>query len=359
MEELPNAYVKGDINFIIDVFSQSYLKNDDGTEDITDNYYVIPVGEEEYIGLHVNEDNFEIANKICDETYEYIMGNTTEIPDAWKITGTINKLKGEYLDYYYDWFKESGYLGTPTQEEIDNVAVPYVLQVDYIGKYDSSTTNLFLFIFCIILLYAITILIKALTGIYINPIKKYLKQNEDRYTFAQIESDFENGKAIDNVKVGRIWTFFFKGNKAQIIKNEDLLWAYRENKVQRLYGFKLYDRKSLVMFTKEKKKYIATMKDIYDIDAVIKILPEVQPHMVTGYSDDLEKCFKKDFNTFINIPYMKEAAEAEMAKATAENKVDKETETSEEFSETQEMNETIKAEDTKEIIKTEDMKENE
>ena len=68
-----------------------------------------------------------------------------------------------------------------------------------------------------------------------------------------------------------------------------------------VYGIKVYNMKSLVMFTKNKKKHIATIKDSSDIDYIIETISQNNPHIITGYSKELEKCFKKDFETFINL----------------------------------------------------------
>jgi predicted nucleic acid-binding protein len=73
MDELPGAYVEGDINALIDIFAEYYVENDDGSEDTTDNYYIVPIGEEEYFALKVNEADFDIATQIYDETYEYFL----------------------------------------------------------------------------------------------------------------------------------------------------------------------------------------------------------------------------------------------------------------------------------------------
>lgn len=304
LDEIPNAYVEFDVDMILDSFVETYNESEDGKQTSTDMHYIIPLNEEMYFTLHVGSGEFDTAEELLIDTYDYYFTDaSSEPPTTWRVKGTINKLEGEYLEYYNTYLLETAGF---TQEEIDTYTMPYVLDVDYIGKYNSGVTYGALALFIILLLCAIINLIKGLSGMSLNPIKKYIKDHEDSINIEKLEADYLNGKSIDNVKVGQIWTFFFNGSKAQVVKNEDLIWIYRQERTHRFYGFKIYQMKSLIMFTKNKKKYTATLKDSSDIDYVIETISQDHPHIVTGYSDELEKCFKKDFENFVKLPYTSE-----------------------------------------------------
>lgn len=322
LDEIPNAYVEHDIEIIYDAFAEAYSEDEDGKQESTDMYYIIPLNEDKLIALHVDKQDFNTAEELFNDSYEYYIDQTTsEPPTTWKVKGTINKLEKEPLEYYNSYFLDTAEF---TQEDIDTYTMPYVLEVNYIGKYDSTITIGAFVIFILLLLYTLYTLMKGLSGININPIKKYIKEHEDSLNPEKLEADYQNGKSIDNVKVGEIWTFFFNGAKAQVVKNEDLIWIYREERTHRFYGFKVYNKKSLTMFTKDKKKYKATIKDSSDIDYVIETISQDHPHIVTGYSTDLEKCFKNDFESFIQIPYTNEknTENSESNEATNEQEFD-------------------------------------
>jgi len=309
IENLPNSYIKGDINAIIDVFAEYYTKKDDGPEEVTDNYYIIPFGEKEYLGLKVNKSDFDLANQICDETYEYISGTSDELTTNMEVTGTISKMNDETYGYYMDWFETSGFLEDSTAAELESVAIPYILKVDYIGNLDSFWVYIIIICIIIVFLYAIIILLKGLTGFYQSHIKKYIKQNDSHFNLERLEVDYLSAVPIESARVGKIWTFFFNGSKSQIIKNEDIIWAYLQEVTHRVYGIKANVSKSLTIYTKDKKKYMVPMKKSVNANAFLATLSQMQPHIVMGYSDDLKKCFKKDFETFIKIPYMNEATD--------------------------------------------------
>lgn len=303
LDEIPNAYVEYDIDFIYDVFAEKYNEYEDGRQESTDMYYIITLSQEKIIALHVDKKHFYTAQKLYEDSYDYITQTTLEPPATWKVKGAINKLDEKPLEYYNSYFSEATSF---TAEEIEALTMPYVLEVGYVGKYDSFMINIAFVLFIILLSCILLILFQGLSGIYINPIKKYIKKHSDSVNIERLEADYLNGKSIDNVKVGQNWTFFFNGLRAHVVKNEDLIWIYRQERTHRFYGLKIYQMKSLIMLTKDKKKHIATLKDAYDIDYVIETLSQDHPHIVTGYSDELAKCFKKDYETFIKIPYANE-----------------------------------------------------
>lgn len=304
VDELPNEYITGDINVIIDIFAEYYVENENGTEDVTDSYYIIPIGEEEYIALEIKEGNFEIANQIYNETYDYLMGYRDDLSTYMTIEGTINKMSDEIYQYYEDWFYESGILDNPTPEEIERLALPYVIQIDYVGDFESTTVYLMIAGMALVLLFTIVIIIKLLTGAYISPIKKFIHQNQAEINEERLEIDYHNSVPIETVRIGQKYTFYFKGSKAEILKNEDLIWAYLEEVTHRVYGIKSGVSKSLIIYKKDKKKITIPMKKKEHVISAVTAFSQVNPHMVVGYSEELKTCFKKDFDSFKKIPYL-------------------------------------------------------
>jgi hypothetical protein len=307
MDELPGSYVEGDINALIDVFAEYYVKNDNGAENTTDNYYIVPIGEQEYFALKVNESDFDIATQIYDETYEYLTGTRDELTTTMHIKGTFSKMSDEVYDYYMDWFQESGYVDESSYDNIENIALPYVLEVDYVGGFNNWILYIAMAACVIILLYAIVIIIKGITGIYLLPVKKFIKNNENTISTERIEADYQNGVSVQSVKVGESFTFYFKGSKAHILKNTDILWAYLEQTTHRVNGIKTGVTKSLVICTREKKKHSILMKNASNVNSVLAVFSKNNPHIILGFSEELKKCYQKDFDSFINLCYRQEA----------------------------------------------------
>lgn len=304
IEELPGSYVNGDITAIVGNYAEYYEKYDDGREKITDNYYVIPVGDYEFIGLHVSEEDFSDAKRIYNETMDYLLGNKSDMFSSMNVTGTINKMDDELHKFYVEWFQSFDY----TDEEINQVALPYVLQVGYAGKFLTDTTYALLTIGAILLIAVFILIIQMLTGSYLSKIRKFIKKNSDSVSMERIEDDYEGATSFGSIKIGNLFTHYYQGNKAWIIKNSDMIWAYLLNTTHRTYGIKVGVSKQIIIYTKDKKKYAINVKNSDDIASILSKLSESNSDIITGYSDELKKLFNKDFDSFVNLRYSKESA---------------------------------------------------
>lgn len=298
LDELEGSYVETEVYAILDNFAEYYEVDDSGDETTTYQYYIIPVGENEYIGLQTDSDNFDIANQICDETYEYIMGDRSELSTTFKVKGTISTMEEDVYDYYNDWFQTSGYLENPTQEEIDSVALPYILKVDYIGGQNDYILYAEIGISILLILLAIIILIKLLSGYYLKNVKSYIKNNASLMDQERMEYDYQNAFTVPNFRTGKLYTYFYNGNRAMVVSTESILWAYLENVTHRTYGIKTGTKKSLIICTKNRKKYTIPMKSEAIVLEALQALSQTQPAITLGYHDDLNVQFQKRTGIF-------------------------------------------------------------
>ncbi|MDF2587022.1 MAG: hypothetical protein K0S41_863 [Anaerocolumna sp.] len=320
VDQLPNSYVEGDINVILGAYAEYYVENDDGTEEVTDNYYIIPVGEEEFVGLAVNKEDFSTADQIYNETYDYMMGYRDDLSTSMKVTGTINKMEDDVYEFYEEWFMTSGILENPTKEEFERVALPYVLEIDKVGKLDTYIVYLLAALSVILVLAMLYAFIAGISGLYLRPVKKYITKHQDLVSEERVESDFMNATTIENVMVGNTWTFYTKGCKTYMIENKDIVWAYLEETTHRVNGIKSGVSKSLILYNQKKKKLAIPMKKSNYVNSVLGIYSHTQPHMVIGFSEELNKCFNKDFETFLRIPYQnQEQSEQEAGNNSTKN----------------------------------------
>lgn len=312
LTELEDAYVTADIYAILDVFAEYYTEDSNGGTTTTKSYYIIPVGDYEYMALEVpkNEDYTPELEEIYDETYEYLMGNQEYLENTSTIRGSINPLEGEVYDYYIEWFHESGFIENVTTEEINEIALPYLLQIDYAGESEISLLKVMIAIILIILAYDLIILLFALSGISILPIKRYLKKHEDKINLERFEADFLQADSIgkitffkNTIRIGNGYTFYLSNCFAKVIANEDIVWVYMENYTRKLYGLKLFSLQSIHLYTYTKKQYQIYINDQNTIHKAIDVLVSKQPHMVAGYSDERKKLFKKDFDSFMKLTF--------------------------------------------------------
>ncbi|SHJ35102.1 ribosomal protein L7/L12 [Lutispora thermophila] len=300
-DELLGSYVEGDVYYILDGFATSSETSRSGKKINKRNYYIIPICEEEYIALGVYSGDFNTANRMIDETYEYITGARDDVTTTLHVRGTIRKMNSKLITYYNNWFQRTGFLGSSMPEEIEKYALTYVLDSDYVGSFSEGYIYVAIIVCACILIYMIISLIKGFSGAYLRPIKSFIKNNEGIVSIEEIEKEYHEAETVDSVKISKNYTFYFKGPKSFIVKNDDIVWAYLRSTTHRTNGIKAHVTKSLILHTINKKTHTIDMSSEEDVNSVLEFYSYNNPHIILGYSDELMKCYKNEFDTFLKM----------------------------------------------------------
>lgn len=128
-------HVEGDIYLVLDTFAteETYTKNSDGSRTpskVSGYYYIIPVGEESYIGVEGNVDSRSAFKKIDDSTWAWLTGSAEDLdPSAYyHYEGYIDKMDEELYDYFIEWFQEMEWFETSDAEQIKVYAPALMLK---------------------------------------------------------------------------------------------------------------------------------------------------------------------------------------------------------------------------------------
>lgn len=299
-KDLKGSYVDAELYAIVDLFAEYTEKSKSGIETVTQQYFIIPVGESEYIGVMVPQRDLTMANRICDETFEYVMGDRAELTTTMPVRGTINKMKDEVEKYFYEWFEESQFLGTDDVEEIKQYALPYILEVDHIGWLHEVWVYICIAAGIVFIGYLVYVLIRVLTGSYVSQIKRFLKKHPE-LSMEEIELDYQKGVEIESARVSNNYTFVFKGNRAYIIKNEEIIWAYLKRITHKTNGVTTSVTYAIIINTKDRKEHTINMATEAGVHAVLEEYSKHSPHIILGFSDELKKKYKKDYQAFLDM----------------------------------------------------------
>ncbi len=134
------AYVQEDIYAALDYFMyEETTRTKYGVEmssNVTSYFYIVPVltadvEQELYMAVEVGSAAEKAMNSICDDTYEYLIGEMEEYQfgyNTYHVTGSIRNMKSEELQYMVEWFQSTEYFGTTNAEEIKQYILPVVLK---------------------------------------------------------------------------------------------------------------------------------------------------------------------------------------------------------------------------------------
>lgn len=127
-------HVEGEVYAILDTFAteETWTENSNGsrTPAKTSGYfYIIPIGDESYIGLQGNGDNRAAMKAIDTATWNYLTGVTEDIEgDTYHFEGHIEKMDDELYQYFTEWFEDMEYFGAGNESMISQCALPLMIE---------------------------------------------------------------------------------------------------------------------------------------------------------------------------------------------------------------------------------------
>lgn len=255
-----------------------------------------------FYSVYMKKSSQDMLYEKIDETWEYLNDETgaTAPPAPVRVMGTWSRMEPQMERYYTETMAEMGI----QEGEYDKIYL-YTLDTGKLGNVNPWLFWLLMAGVVLLLLWFITSVIGCFRKSYEKEIHKYLQKNTN-YSLGEIEADFTAAHPIGkDVWVGKIWTVYMEGAKAKILKNQDLVWGYyfRRTGKNAVSQMQLY--------TAEKKSVYINLSEELTKEA-LRYYGEEQPHMIVGYSEDLERAYQKNFREFLDLKYnpvMKEPPE--------------------------------------------------
>ena len=94
------------------------------------------------------------------------------------------------------------------------------------------------------------------------------------------------------------------GNKPHLLVKDQIVWVYQQNTTHRTNGVKTGTTYELLVYclNDNKVKSISVPNENTGRE-ILQYLKETMPRAVVGFSDELLKMFKKDYQTFLQLRY--------------------------------------------------------
>jgi hypothetical protein len=291
-ENLEGQYVSFDAKYVIDEFvRQSEQNTDTKVKKLKNIGYLLYFDEDGvFFGAELPASKESEMNGYIDTTWSWLTEEIQEVEGSRTLRGTWTALEGQRLKYFNETITED--LG----EDYLQAAVPYYINTNAIGPNTISFTVMWAIVAGLSLLYLIYILVRQFTGSYDKKLKKYLSRHPEM-SMETIEADFLQAQLVGKrIWVGARFTIYISGVYAEIVDHEDLVWAYYYRRTGR------HSESTLRVFNTA-KTMTAIAASQTEAEAILKIYADTLPKIVVGYDKDLEKCFNKDFQHFLDIRY--------------------------------------------------------
>ena len=189
--------VEGDLNYNLGAFEEEYSKIN-GVKILSTFKYVIPLGDDGYIGLQSCE-FVEELDKQSSETYDLWSGESNSYPKAIHIKGQVTKLSGKSLKYLKKYMTEMGM----TSDEVDKCVYPYYIAVnDYDEWSKLAVLGPIMIVIGAIMWFVISVLGKKRKAkkTSISTIMKNVEQREEDLKIFDFCYDDDHQSGLDTVK---------------------------------------------------------------------------------------------------------------------------------------------------------------
>ena len=295
-------YVSFEVEYIMDGYLWTTSKNSDtGVEKTTAMAYIVyNYDMDTCFGFEVKTSDDTIYDDFITDTWNCIYYDEPA-PESFFIKGTLKPIEGTALTYFNSTVNEI------FSEDYEEDIYPYYIDTNTIDGKSNLSIWIVTGVAAIALLYFFYNIAKAKSNGYMKFLNQYLAVNSN-ISLASIEADFNAAENVGNIWIGKRWTIFMEGIYIRILNNDNLVWAYYYQRTGK-------HPESKVITYDIYKNCVNIDVSSSGADTILHNWSLFQPHMVLGYDKDLEKVFRKDFDTFLSYKY-------NPAKATSHNQED-------------------------------------
>ncbi len=258
----------------------------------------------EYIGLAIPSKYFTTVKTIDRNSDKFFEDyDLRHLSTNMQVTGKIFPMDDEMLRYYKKFFNYSDY----TDEEFKQYCAPYYIKVDQLSHGDVNFVLAGNVLAVVLLVIAIYMLVRALTGGYQSKLIKDLKAQGDM-ELQRAETDFESAaEPVKGFKVGRSYLFDCSSAKTKLYPLRQVAWAYTHQTNHQKYGRTVSTTYSIMLYTEDKKQHQLSMPSKDACNQLIDELNKKCPAGIFGYSDELKQLFNRNFDEFTRLRRQKEA----------------------------------------------------
>lgn len=253
-----------------------------------------------------------------DETSEDVRAMTIKVPPTYKKTmnaladgtatstthfiGKIKKLDSKEYNHFKKCFLEDfGF----TEEQFEQFTLPYY--IDYYHDATSVGVLYCLLFFGGLALFAAGVLriVKGKKGGFLKNLRNDISLSG--YSDSYVESDYAAAQQItkgDELKMGRLMTYYNTGAEYRAIPHNKVMWAYQSTTTHRTNGVKTGTTYSVIYYIEGvKNSSTVSVPNEAAAQEVLRKLATTCPWIIVGYTDELNRLFRKSRMEFVQLRY--------------------------------------------------------
>lgn len=295
--DIEGLYVTGTVYGIYDWYCEEVEDNKTISRE-----YLIDANDYYYMALRAEEDDMTAANALMDASYAYLNyeDDGTLLEQAqYEVSGVIKKIPSESLTYYYEYLDWDN-----LDEESKSIFLPYYIDVNNLGRYHMDEVIVMSVVCVGCFLIGCIFLIFVFTGRYQKSVKKYIANSASpEMAREKVEHFIQNTPEINGLRYNRDFICGHLNGTTAFGELPKLAWVYLHTVSHKRYFITVSKSYSLMLCFADGNVQQAGMKNEAIATEHMEKLSQICPQTVFGYSDDLQKMYRKDLNGFLNLRY--------------------------------------------------------
>lgn len=288
-------YVSFDASQVIVAFASLSSKSDSGSKTLK-TYYLLPVGEEQYIAvLDRKEKNSASLDKAMEQSREYYLGDLTDLTLIGELCGTVKALEEDMQDYMTDCIDNYELPGYEEGRDSARLILPYQVELDQVGFLSEKMVYILGALAIVVLIVLILQLAVLFAGCYQKRVRKLMGEEPE---------DIDSMTQIERVRVGE-YILYNQGPGSRALKTEKVIWGYAlpEPMVVSKYRWPvaLYD-------ITQNMTRINFMEQKHCKEFLNAVAAQGYP-FIKGYTSEYAEKFQSDFEVFLREAAHKENME--------------------------------------------------
>lgn len=292
LAQYKNKKVSCDIQYVLNHVVSFYDRGDPAKEIYTCGYVVLDENMQNPFCVFVPVSKQELMQTKCSQTWIMYVNETKSQAEPIKVEGYVRQLNDENKHYYIEALNEM--YGEGYANSIGNV---YYIDDENAAK-KNVDVHIQLGMFAILVGLSAWIAVVIIQGSYYRKdIKMFAVQNGT--STEGLENEFRLAEQItDTFWISPQYTFFVHYAKVKIIKNTDIVWAFKKAHHGKVITY------TIELYTIMKKRYSGIQMG-EDVERILQYYERTFPFIVTREDPEKRRLFENDFMGFLQLQYMK------------------------------------------------------
>ena len=277
-------YVSFDASQVIVAFASLSSKSE-GSSKTLKTYYLLPVGDEQYIAvLDRKEKNSASLDKAMEQSREYYLGDLTDLTPIGELSGTVKVLEDGMMEYMTDCIDKYQLPGFEEGRDSAHLILPYQVELNRVGLLGEQTVVILGILSLVVLILLIVQLAVLLAGCYQTRVRALMgEETEDISAMTQIE----------RVRVGE-FILYNKGPGSRALKTSDVIWGYAMPEPMVVSKY----RWPVALYDLEQHMTRINFMEQKNCEEFLKAIAAQGNPFVKGYTSEYAEKFQQDFGAF-------------------------------------------------------------